>query len=127
MRLNAIGVTSSNFERSVKFYSILGLKFPDFKDTDVHVESIHEKTDTKLMIDKKELIKEILGKDPVPANHSSFAIEYDTPQEVNAIADELAKQGFTVVKAPWDAFWGQRYAVVSDPDGYLVDLYAQIS
>ena len=32
--------------------------------------------------------------------------------------------GFTVVKEPWDAFWGQRYAIVADPDGYMVDLFA---
>lgn len=25
---------------------------------------------------------------------------------------------------PWDAFWGQRYAVVHDPDGTPVDLFA---
>ena len=25
---------------------------------------------------------------------------------------------------PWDAFWGQRYAVLHDPDGHQVDLYA---
>src|SRR6266545_1802609 len=24
----------------------------------------------------------------------------------------------------WDAFWGQRYAVVADPDGTLIDLFA---
>ena len=32
--------------------------------------------------------------------------------------------GFAVVKEPWDAFWGQRYAIVSDPDGYTIDLFA---
>jgi uncharacterized glyoxalase superfamily protein PhnB len=28
--------------------------------------------------------------------------------------------------APWDAFWGQRYAVVADPDGNHVDLFAPL-
>jgi hypothetical protein len=27
---------------------------------------------------------------------------------------------------PWDAFWGQRYAVVHDPDGNGVDLLAPL-
>jgi len=27
---------------------------------------------------------------------------------------------------PWDAFWGMRYAVVHDPDGNGVDLFAQL-
>ena len=29
-----------------------------------------------------------------------------------------------VVHEPWDAFWGQRYAVVSDPDDNTIDLFA---
>ncbi len=28
---------------------------------------------------------------------------------------------------PWDAVWGQRYAVVRDPDGNQVDLFAALS
>jgi uncharacterized glyoxalase superfamily protein PhnB len=27
---------------------------------------------------------------------------------------------------PWDAFWGQRYAVVHDPDGNGVDLFCPL-
>ena len=33
----------------------------------------------------------------------------------------------TVVREPWDAAWGQRYATVQDPDGYGVDLYAPLA
>jgi len=29
-----------------------------------------------------------------------------------------------VRRKPWDAFWGQRYAQLPDPDGVPVDLYA---
>jgi uncharacterized glyoxalase superfamily protein PhnB len=34
--------------------------------------------------------------------------------------------GFEGEKEPWDAFWGQRYAVLADPDGVLVNLYAAL-
>ena len=27
---------------------------------------------------------------------------------------------------PWDAFWGQRYAQLRDPDGVRVDLYVTL-
>ncbi|HWF79810.1 MAG TPA: VOC family protein [Streptosporangiaceae bacterium] len=27
---------------------------------------------------------------------------------------------------PWDARWGQRYAIVKDPDGNAVDLFAAL-
>ena len=29
-------------------------------------------------------------------------------------------------KAPWDAPWGQRYALVRDPDGNAVDLFCPL-
>ncbi|HZD98061.1 MAG TPA: VOC family protein, partial [Micromonosporaceae bacterium] len=29
-------------------------------------------------------------------------------------------------KEPWDAFWGQRYSMISDPDGNSVELFAPL-
>jgi hypothetical protein len=34
--------------------------------------------------------------------------------------------GYDGHKEPWDAFWGQRYAIVHDPDGNTVDLFAEL-
>jgi hypothetical protein len=30
------------------------------------------------------------------------------------------------ITAPWDAYWGQRYALLGDPDGVRVNLYAAL-
>ena len=38
------------------------------------------------------------------------------------LASDLASD--REIKPPWDAFWGHRYACVSDPGGNLVDLFA---
>ena len=61
-----------------------------------------------------------------PGNHSAFAVLYESPEELNKTAKAISEVGFKVVKEPWDAFWGQRYAVVEDPDGYRVDLFARL-
>lgn len=37
---------------------------------------------------------------------------------------ELTGSGTRGHKEPWDAFWGQRYAQVHDPDDNVVDLFA---
>lgn len=29
--------------------------------------------------------------------------------------------------APWDAFWGQRYGILNDPDGNTIDLFCPLS
>ncbi len=39
---------------------------------------------------------------------------------------ELVGAGVRRHLEPWDAFWGMRYAVVRDPDGTPVDLFAAL-
>lgn len=55
-----------------------------------------------------------------------LAFRCDFPTEVDATYERLAGAGYRGHKAPWDAFWGQRYAVVHDPDGNHVDLFTPL-
>lgn len=126
MKLNAVEVCTSNMAATLKFYELLGFEFPKLKGDEQHVDAIVNEGSARLMIDKKELAKEIIGEEPIPSNYSSFCIEYDTPEEVDQVAEKVKAAGFNIVKKPWDAFWGQRYAIVEDPDGYKVDLYAAL-
>ena len=54
----------------------------------------------------------------------SLAFKCDSPAAVDDLYEQVVQSGYHGHKAPWDAFWGQRYAVVVDPDGNLVDLFA---
>lgn len=126
MKLNAIGVTSTNIPKTVEFYTLLGFEFKDFKPDDEHVEPITPPGSARLMIDATRIVKDIIGEDPKPGNISAFALQYDSVDELNTVATRISEAGFTVFKEPWDAFWGQRYAVVQDPDGFKVDLYAYL-
>lgn len=126
MKLDAVGVTSSNLKRTVDFYTLLGFQFPEYINDEQHLEPITPNGSARLMIDTKNIVKDIIGEDPKPGNHSSFAIQYNTAEEVDNIILRLIDADYTVVKQPWDAFWHQRYAVVQDPDGYRVDLYASL-
>jgi catechol 2,3-dioxygenase-like lactoylglutathione lyase family enzyme len=126
MKIATVGVTSSNLKETVKFYTTLGFTFPDYEPDEQHLEPLTPDGSARLMIDSKELITNILGKVPQTANHSSFAIEFSSPEEVNLVAKKIAEQNYTLVKEPWDAFWGQRYAIIADPDGYMIDLYAKL-
>lgn len=126
MKLDAVGVSSKDIKKTIAFYILLGFEFPEIKEEEAHVESINGGQAVRLMIDSADLVESLIGEEPRPGNHSSFAVQYDTPQEVDAVTEEIKAAGFTISKEPWDAFWGQRYAVVEDPDGYKVDLYAQL-
>jgi len=124
MKLNAVGVASKNLATTASFYTLLGFEFDDFTEKDKHIEPKPPSGSARLMIDAWDLAREIIGEEPRPGNLSTFALEYGSPQEVDEVAERIESSGFTVVKSPWDAVWGQRYAIVQDPDGYRVDLYA---
>jgi len=51
----------------------------------------------------------------------------ESPAEVDAVYAEMVGAGYHGDKDPWDAFWGQRYAKLLDPNGVTVDLYATLS
>jgi uncharacterized glyoxalase superfamily protein PhnB len=56
----------------------------------------------------------------------ALAVEVDRPMEVDATYLAIVDGGFTAVREPFYAFWGQRYAIVADPDGNHVDIYAAL-
>jgi uncharacterized glyoxalase superfamily protein PhnB len=126
MKIDAISVTSRELATTAKFYSLLGFVFPAFKQDVGHLEPTTPSGEVRLMIDDRALMESITGKPPVPPTHSSFAMKCASPPEVDAAVTQIRAAGFDVVKEPWDAFWGQRYAIVADPDGYMIDLFAAL-
>ena len=124
--LDCIGVVSADLARSVAFYRLLGFAFPEHGPGDKHLEAITPPGGVRLMLDRADLARELIGADPRPANSSAFGVLCDGPAEVDAVAAAVASAGFEVAAAPWDAFWGQRYATVVDPDGTRVDVFAPL-
>ena len=126
MRIDAVAVTATDMTRTIAFYEALGFDFSEADKDARHVEPKPPGGGARLMIDDAKLAEEVYGAPPRPASHSGFAILCDSAADVDARAARVEAAGFVVVKAPWDAFWGQRYAVVEDPDGYRVDLFAAL-
>ena len=122
--LGAIGIVSRDLGTSIRFYRLLGVDFPA-PDGD-HVEA-NLPGGLRLMLDSIELIKKL---DPVwtePAGHRmGLAFECGSPGEVDSVHARMTAAGHASKTAPWDAFWGQRYAQVIDPDGNVVDLFAAL-
>lgn len=126
LKLDAITVTSGDLVATAKFYELLGFRFPAVEPDEKHLEPITPEGDVRLMIDERELMRSITGVEPKPPTHSSFALKCADPAEVDATVARIGAAGHKVLKAPWDAFWGQRYAIVADPDGYMIDLFAPL-
>ena len=63
---------------------------------------------------------------PQGGHRTALAFRCDDPAEVDKVYAELTAAWYHGHQQPWDAFWGQRYAVVHDPDGNAVDLFAPL-
>jgi hypothetical protein len=100
MKIDAIGVTSSDFAATVKFYSLLGFTFPELAADAKHLEAVTPPGEVRLMIDDSALITSIMGANPRPPTHSSFALLCESPGHVDATCARIRAAGHAVVKEP---------------------------
>lgn len=118
--MKTIDIIVSDIDASRAFYRRLGLDFevdatyPDHAGFDTS-NGLHVMLDTEKFAEMAR---------PPGGPRVFFCFELPTPQDVDARYAELVEAGHKGVKEPWDAFWGQRYATVLDPDGNGIDLYA---
>jgi catechol 2,3-dioxygenase-like lactoylglutathione lyase family enzyme len=124
-RLDMIGLVVQDMGRSLAFYRRLGLDLPADADQQPHVETTLP-GGLRLAWDTVETIRSFDPEwnPPSGSPRVSLAFLCDSPADVDRKYGELTGRGYEGHKEPWDAFWGQRYAVVHDPDGNSVDLFA---
>lgn len=126
MGLDAIGIVSENPAKSVEFYALLGVKLKRFEQSE-HYEAVTE-SGLRIMVDSVSMIKSLYPDWSKPKGSSAMALCFKkvSPKEVDETVKSVQAAGFTVLKEPWDAFWGQRYAAVVDPDGNQIDIFASL-
>ena len=126
-RLNTIDIVVSDMDAAIAFYARLDLEFkidphsPEHAGCDVP-GGLH------VMLDTEAFRTPFLPGWSPPAGgpRTLLCFEFDTPDRVDAKYAELLDAGYHGIAAPFDAFWGMRYATVADPDGNGVDLYAAL-
>ena len=124
-QLNAIGIVASDMAQSIRFYRLLGVDVPETPE-EGHVD-VSLPSGVRLMLDKEEVITSFLPEwTRATGNQMSIAFECESAAEVDEVYARVVAAGFHGEKEPWDAFWGQRYAQLQDPDGVGVDLYAAL-
>ena len=124
-QLNAIGIVTSDMGRSIGFYRLLGVDVPETPD-EGHVDTFLP-NGLRFMLDTEDVIQSFRPDwTRETGNQLALAFECSSPSEVDEVYRRVVDAGFHGEKEPWDAFWGQRYAQLQDPDGNGVDLYAAL-
>lgn len=126
-KFDLVGLVVEDMAASLAFYRELGVVASEGSDGEPHVEAtlpggLRFAWDTVATI--RSFDPEWTR--PVGGNNVGLAFRCDSPAEVDALHAELVAAGHPSHKDPWDAFWGQRYASVTDPDGNVVDLFAPL-
>jgi uncharacterized glyoxalase superfamily protein PhnB len=112
-------------QASIRFYRLLGLDVPD-DPGEGHVDILLPEGG-RLMLDSEDVIRSFLPDwTRTDGNQVSLAFECESPAKVDELYERAVEAGYEGEKPPWDAFWGQRYALLGDPDGVRVNLYAAL-
>ena len=123
--LNAIGIVAADVAASIRFYRLLGLDVPETPD-EGHVDAFLP-NGIRFMLDSEHTMRSFRPDwTRENGNQLGIAFECASPAEVDEIYARGVAGGFHGEKEPWDAFWGQRYAQLLDPDGVEVSLYAAL-
>jgi catechol 2,3-dioxygenase-like lactoylglutathione lyase family enzyme len=126
-RLDLIGLVVEDMARSLAFYRQLGFDLPPESDGEPHVETTLP-GGVRIAWDTVETVRSFDPGWTAPSGGHRVALAFacDDPADVDATYRALVDAGHRGHKQPWDAFWGQRYAIVLDPDGNSVDLFAAL-
>ena len=119
----------ADLERSRDFYRRLGFTFRGRSRPGVETVEAWVSADAGVMIvlHSPEFASWWDPCGPRPAaGPPEIDLELDSPKLLDAVVGQLRRSGATVAKQPVDMSWGQRFAIVLDPDGYRIGLKAPL-
>jgi predicted lactoylglutathione lyase len=129
IRLDQVNLVVHDVQASRAFYARLGLDFGDDHDevwANHHVSARHGEA-TPLDVDlDSEAFAAKWNRGGSGRRGAILGFKVDTREEVDGLVASLVAAGVAVQQEPYDAFWGARYAMVSDPDGNGVGIMSPV-
>ena len=129
--LNQLNLVARDFDATLAFYRRLGLDVPDghrSPDDEIRHAEITLANGFTLEFDNLPLAQTYNAAWRRNGGSSRALIGFSLPTRdaVDARYAELVAAGYEGRQAPYDTFWGARYAVVADPDGNDVGLMSPL-
>jgi uncharacterized glyoxalase superfamily protein PhnB len=124
IQLDTVGLVVKDMGKALAFYRVLGLAIPTGQDDEAHVE-FTTSTGFTLGFDAEATVREVDPQWQTPNGGQRLSLQFkcDAPTDVDATYDKLMVTGYRSYQAPWDSYWGQRFARVIDPDDNVVNLF----
>ena len=131
-KLDSITVITSDMDRSLEFYRMLGVDVPTGgvwrTDSGAHHASAKMEgadLDFDSAVFAPLFNQGWAGRDDL-AGRTIVGLRVTSRDDVDARYATLVAAGYRGLQPPYDAFWGSRYAVVEDPDGLAVGLMSPV-
>ena len=123
-----VEIVVADMARALAFYRFLGLDIPAEADDEPHVD-VALPGGMRLAFDTEATIASFhpMWKPGTGNGRVGLAFALPDVAAVDAAYAQLVEAGYHGELAPFDAFWGMRYATVHDPDGTGVDLFAELN
>src|SRR5262245_59529842 len=111
-RLDLIGLVVADMARSLAFYRRLGFDLPPDADNEAHVEATLP-GGLRIAWDTVATVRSFDPgwTEPNGGHRVALAFACADAADVDATYRELVDAGHDGHLEPWDAFWGQRYAI----------------
>ena len=127
--LNQIDLVARDVEATVAFYRAVGVDVPESAIWRTASGAHHVDLTTPggliVHVDSEALARVYdAGWRPPSGGGTRIVMSFHvaTREEVDRLHAKLTGLGHRSMQAPYDAFWGSRYAIVEDPDGNHVGL-----
>lgn len=133
LALAQINIVVRDMQKSVAFYRLLGVSIEESRGDEWSEWSLHHVNGTtsngvRVEFDSVAFAKQWnpgldeakLGSAVIPIFHVA------SREEVDRVHARVTAVGHRSHKAPEDAFWGARYAIVEDPNGNSVGIMSSI-
>ena len=120
-----VHLTVADMTAALDFYRRIGLTVPDIADDEIHAQ-IDLDNGSALEFSTIALTRayDPGWREPSPPPASALQFRLESREAVDELYADLTAAGYHGHLAPFDAFWGARYAEVDDPDGNIVGFHS---
>lgn len=126
--LHTISITVKDLAKALSFYRTLGLSIPEEQDNEPHFEYISDNGYSIGFIPETTMLQtNPTWKASAGNSRIGLQFSFDSPEAVYETYKKLLAADYNSYKEPWDAFWGQRFAQVTDPDGNNVGIFSTLN